>query len=445
MRLNLAGRVEEVDGATQDRWRHDAAVAAVLGRVVGHRGPGSEAPVSSSGSGSSSSRSRSDQRGHEEGGAVDDDDDDLLVGDREGPEPDVADDQQWLGGQLDTLLSATAPAQPIGLGGIPWTPSAAPPASIDGEPLGADDNQDSGDVAAEESEEATLVDSAATSVVGAEDVALWPPPAGEVPVDHQERCRPGIEGVEVGATTAASPGVVATDANSAAGMLGYLEKKLDVRIGEVESRLTNALSGALSDISASQRAMIDQMTQMNDRMQSEAALQRDAHRSLAARVDALSLGGPPQTSTQAGRGPSGGLPVPTTPPRAFRPLDRQKKSGGGGADADAVMEDVADPSAGGHLFTPEKKRREKVKETGRGNEASSSSTARPAGQQGGGPRPAEPSPSRHAPVGDKRSGSLLISDDADPLFVRDPWLPAGATSIMATREPRHGASTRPKG
>lgn len=184
-----------------------------------------------------------------------------------------------------------------------------------------------------------------------------------------------------------------TDANSAAGMLGHLEKKLAVRIDEVESRLTTALSGALGDISASQSAMIDQRSRMNNRMQSEAALQRDAHRSLVARVEALSLGGPPQASTQAGRGPSGGQPVPTTPPRAFRPIYRQKKSGGGGADAVAVMEDATAPSVGGPLFTPEKKRREKVKEKGRGNEASSPSTARPAGQPGGDPRLAEPSPS----------------------------------------------------
>lgn len=200
----------------------------------------------------------------------------------DGPEPVVVDDQQWLDGQLDALLSAKALAQPIGPGGIPWTPSAAPPASIDGEPLGDEDNLPE-EAAAEESEEATLVDSAATSVVGEEDVALWPPHAGDSPFEQQERRGPEVDEAEACATTIATvacPVATATDASSAAGMLGYLQKKLDVRIGEVESRLTNALSGALSDISASERAMIDQMTRMNDRMQSEAALQRETRTGL---------------------------------------------------------------------------------------------------------------------------------------------------------------------
>lgn len=271
-----------MDGATQDRWRRGAAVAAVLGRVVGHRGPGSEAPVSSSGSGSSSSRSRSDRRGHEEGEV---DDDDLLVGDLEGPGPVVTDDQQRFEGQLDALLSATAPAQPIGPGGVPWAPPADLPVSIDGEPLGDENNRISEDAAAESSEEATLVDSAATSVVGEGEATpateLWPPGAEDAPLEHREHQGPERDDVVAGAA-AASPVAAATDASAAAGMLGDLEKKLDARIGEVKLRLTSASSGALSDISASQRAMIDQMTCMNDRKHSEAALQRDAHRSLAA-------------------------------------------------------------------------------------------------------------------------------------------------------------------
>lgn len=42
-------------------------------------------------------------------------------------------------------------------------------------------------------------------------------------------------------------------------------------------------------------------------------------------------------------------------------------------------------------------------------------------------RAAEPSPGR-TPVGDKHEGSILVADDADPLYAHDPWLPSGATS-----------------
>lgn len=73
MRLSTTGEVTSIDEDTQERWRRDGAIAAVLGRG-GHRGPGSGGPPFSSsgssggpsgGSGSlaSEARSRSDRRG----------------------------------------------------------------------------------------------------------------------------------------------------------------------------------------------------------------------------------------------------------------------------------------------------------------------------------------------------------------------------------------------
>lgn len=177
--------------------------------------------------------------------------------------------------------------------------------------------------------------------------------------------------------------------------------------------------------SAAQKAMIEQMSKMNDRMQAEAAHQRDAHRSLTSRVDALSLGA---QSFSGHAAEADGLPVPSTPPRAFRPLGQATRGSGPSAEADVdtiVHDTVADRTAVSHQhLTPEKKKRETsaTKEKGRGGEASSSWAARP------GKSSAPKSP-------EVVLVTLGAADPGeDPPFCRDPWLPPGTTPAAAAEK-----------
>lgn len=245
------------------------------------------------------------------------------------------------------------------------------PPSIDGEPLSEDKNLDQdhgregGDINSEGSQsDATLVDSAATSVVEDGVTAACPPgcsPGIPAPATPQAPVVAPLVGLKAeqepdGARTSSSaPATIA-------GMLGYLEQKIDARIGEVEARLTSALSGALHDITSSQSAMIARNSEMkeSERMHEEAAHQRDAHGTLAARVDAMTLQDRPARSSASGQAPISsaasppqGLPVPSTPPRAFRP--QAMETGG-----DTVMGDIADDElARTEMATPVKKSKDK--------------------------------------------------------------------------------------
>lgn len=107
----------------------------------------------------------------------------------------AADDRDWLDFQLDTALSATAAAVPIGPGGVPWRPAAVQTSSLDGGAFEDGDEEggeaalDVGHAGSNGSDKATLVDSAATSVVGEGDAAPRPPPAGRAAEEQRRLLR----------------------------------------------------------------------------------------------------------------------------------------------------------------------------------------------------------------------------------------------------------------
>lgn len=130
MRLSASGDASIVDAETQERWRRDAGIAAVLGQG-GHRGLGSCEPSSSGGTSGSSSgpasaasevRSRSDRRG------APDADEDLQAEDLGHEEGDAGSpSDQWLVRGIERAMEEVSPAlfapardrdgQPVDTGG----------------------------------------------------------------------------------------------------------------------------------------------------------------------------------------------------------------------------------------------------------------------------------------------------------------------------------------